>query len=101
MSTIPGRNLQQPPSSLSQAPGSFVPSLPLGPPGIAPSAQGVQPSSLSSPYTNVLSAMLGHVPVGSLQPAFPGLMPLPGVQRGLPAQQGIVSEDNNSSDDGK
>jgi len=46
--------------------------------------------------------MLGHVPVGSLQPAFPGLMPLPGVpQRGLPAQQGIVSEDNNSSDDGK
>ena len=102
MSTIPGRNLQQPPASLSQAPGSVVPSLPLGPPGIAPaSVQGVQPSSLSSPYTNVLSAMLGHVPVGSLQPAFPGLMPLPGVQRGLPAQQGIVSEDNNSSDDGK
>ena len=102
---MPGRHLQHPPPPppLSQAPGSVVPSIPLGTASL-PSAQGIQSSSLSSPYTNVLSAMLGHVPVGSLQPAFPGLMPLAGVASGVLAsgtQPSIVSEDNNSSDDGK
>ena len=105
LSNLPTRNLQHPlpPPPLSQAPGAVVPSLPLGTSGIAP-PQGAQPSSLSSPYTNVLSAMLGHVPVGSLQPAFPGLLPLAGVGQGAlssGSQPTNTSEDNNSSDDGK
>ena len=48
--------------------------------------------------------MLGHVPVGSLQPAFPGLLPLAGVGQGAlssGSQPMNTSEDNNSSDDGK
>ena len=109
LSSIPARNLQHPTlPPLSQAPGSVISSL--GTPGI-PTAQGIPTSSLSSPYTNVLSAMLGgHVPVGSLQPAFPGLIPgltptaVPGAAPNTISsapQPTILSEDNNSSDDGK
>ena len=93
-----------------------MPSIPLGTVNSGITAtQGIPTSSLTSPYTNVLSAMLGHVPGGSLQPAFPGLLPSASVVAAAAAaaagvtqgplssapQPTMLSEDNSSSDDGK